>query len=203
VRNPRSRSTTVAFAFVAIAFAGPVVPALAQRTATEAATEPAPVVSPGPNVVPAHARLRFHVLAPVSSASTRTGESFTFAMLDPVFVAGREVVARGAVGHGTVSLSGHAGSQGHEGDLTFRLDDVAAVDGRDVRFDDQRFRINGRNRKVASGVLGFVPYVGLASMLIRGSDVHVDPAQPIETELARDAPIVPAPTSEPRAAPTL
>ena len=80
---------------------------------------------------------------------------------------------------------------------------MAAVDGRDVRFDDQRIQINGRNRKVASGVLGFVPYVGLASMLIRGSDVHVDPAQPIETELAHDAPIVPAPTSEPSAAPTL
>ncbi len=200
--NARSLSTTVAFAFAAIAFTVPVVPALAQRTAPEAATESARVVTPGPNVVPAHTHLRFHVLAPVSSASARTGEPFAFAMLDPVGVAGREVVARGAVGHGTVSLSGHAGSQGHEGDLTFRLDDVAAVDGRAVRFNDQRFKINGRNRKVAAGVLGFVPYVGLASMLIRGSDVHVDPAQPIETELARDAPIVSTPTSEPSAAPS-
>jgi len=51
-------------------------------------------------------------------------------------------------------------------------------------------------------VLGFVPYVGLASMLIRGSDVHVDPGQPIETELACEAPIVAPRVPGPSAAPS-
>jgi len=206
--NVVRRLFATALATAAIALTRPAGPAFAGDAGSAAnaslavSASPSVVTPVAPYVVPAHTRLRFHVVTPVSSAATRTGEPFTFTMLDPIDVAGYEVVARGAVGHGTVYLSGHAGSLGHEGDLTLRLDDVATVDGRDVRFDDQRFQINGRNRKVASGVLGFVPYVGLASMLIRGSDVHVDPGQPIETELAREAPIVAPRVPGPSAAPS-
>ncbi|MBD5606476.1 MAG: hypothetical protein IAI48_15505, partial [Candidatus Eremiobacteraeota bacterium] len=80
-----------------------------------------------------------------------------------------------------------AGSQGHEGDLTLRLDSLHTADGRTFSFDDQRFEIDGRNRKIVSGLLGLVPYAGVGARFIRGSDVRVDPSTPIETVLLRSA----------------
>ena len=137
--------------------------------------------------VAAGTRIRFHVDAPLSSATSKTGETFAFTMLDPVQTTGVRVIPSGTKGSGTLLLAGHAGSGGHEGDLTLRLDTLALGDGRTLRFDNQRFEVNGRNRKAASGILGFVPFVGYGAMFIRGNDVRIDPGTPIETVLARGA----------------
>jgi hypothetical protein len=137
--------------------------------------------------IPAGTRLRFHVDAPLSSNGSKTGQAFGFILLDPIQVDGRVIAASGAVGSGTVFLAGHAGNQGHEGDLTLRLDSLNTTGDAGVTFDDQRFQINGRNRKAAATILGFVPYAGLGAMFIRGSDVRVEPSTPIETVLLRPA----------------
>jgi len=96
-------------------------------------------------------------------------------------------IAAGAQGNGTIVLAGRAGANGHEGDLTIRLDNVSTADGNKLVFNDQRIHLNGRNRKVASAVLGFVPFVGLGSKLIRGSEIHVDPSTAILTSLTAPA----------------
>ena len=156
--------------------------------------------------IPAGARVRFHLLSAISSNRSRTGDRFAFALLAPIAYDDATIPVDGTTGLGTVFLAGHAGNGGHEGDLTLRLDSLRTADGRTVTFDDQRFKIDGRNRKVASGVLGFVPFVGIGSFLIRGSDVRVDPATKIETVLARAADVTPAggtpPTQTPSPAPT-
>jgi hypothetical protein len=36
-----------------------------------------------------------------------------------------------------------------------------------------------------SGVLGFIPYAGLGAMFIKGSDISIDPATPIDTVLTQ------------------
>ena len=161
---------------------------------------PAPVVTASPVAVPSPAatttvvsgvaagtRIRFHVDAPLSSATSKTGETFAFTLLDPVQTTGERVIPSGTKGSGTLLLSGHAGSGGHEGDLTLRLDTLDLGGGQTLHFDNQRFEINGRNRKAASSILGFVPIVGYAAMFMRGSDVRIDPSTPIETVLARPA----------------
>ncbi len=151
--------------------------------------------------IPQGTRLRFHVTAPISSNGTKTGEAFNFVLLDPIVSDGKVIVAQGATGEGTVYLAGHAGSSGHEGDLTLRIDSAHTVDGNLITFNDQRFEVNGRNRKVAVQLLGFVPYAGLASGMIRGSDIHVGVDRTIETVLLRPAtitdvtPLVPAPAA--------
>jgi hypothetical protein len=99
------------------------------------------------------------------------------------------IPATGSMGSGTVVLAGHAGPNGHEGDLTLRLDTLQTADGRVVTFADQRFEIDGRNYKIASGVLGFTPFVGVAARIIRGKEISVDPATPIETVLLHPATI--------------
>lgn len=160
-----------------IAFAGATAP-----------PEPAPQQQAA---VPAGARVRFHVVAPLSSDGSTTGQSFSFVLLDPIVAGGRTIAAPGAAGAGTVLLAGKAGSGGHEGDLTLRLDSVPTVDGLVLYFDDQQVRINGKNAKAASALLGFVPIVGIAAEFIRGAEIRIGTTTPIETTLLHAAIVAP------------
>jgi len=148
---------------------------------------PLPASPPLLLVVPAKTPLNVHLTAPISSNGSKSGSTFTFVTVDPVVVNGRTVVAAGATGTGTLILAGHAGYNGHEGDLTLRFDSVPTVDGQVLQFNDQRIEINGRNRKVVSFLAGFVPYVGLAAGFIRGSEMSIDPATIIHTVTKKEA----------------
>lgn len=139
--------------------------------------------------VPAGTRLKFHLTAPIQSNESKTGQAFYFSLLTPIVLGDTSIPIEGTTGSGTVYLAGHAGSSGHEGDLTLRLDSLRTTDGQLVQFADQRFKINGRNRKVIGALLGAIPYAGIGARFIRGSDVRVDPTTPIETVLARPATI--------------
>jgi hypothetical protein len=155
-------------------------------TMTAAAlADPAP--APATAVVPAQTTVRFHLIDPVSSDKSTSGTPLRFALLDPIVVDGTTLAPAGTIGLGTLILAGHAGTSGHEGDLTLRLDTLPAADGRQITFDNQRIRINGRNKKILSGVLGFIPYAGLGARFIRGENVEIDPATPVETVLDRNA----------------
>ncbi|MDP9106275.1 MAG: hypothetical protein M3N49_10130 [Candidatus Eremiobacteraeota bacterium] len=173
------------FTIVALVLAAGFAP-VARAAADEPSAPPAPAAAVVSGVA-AGTRVRFHVDAPLSSATSKTGETFTFTLLDPLQTTGERVIPAGTKGSGTLLLAGHAGSGGHEGDLTLRLDTLDLGDGHALRFDNQRFEVNGRNRKAASSILGFVPIVGYAAMFMRGSDVRIDPGTPIETVLARGA----------------
>ncbi len=140
--------------------------------------------------VPAKTTLRLHLRERIASNITKVGSRFAFAMVEPVVVAGTTIVAKDALGQGTVLVAGHAGTQGHEGDLTLRFDSVSTVDGRRLVFDDQRARINGRNRKAASFFGGFIPFVGMGAGFIRGADIAIEPTTVIENVLERSAAIV-------------
>lgn len=152
--------------------------------------------------VPAKTTLRLHLRERIASNVTKVGSRFAFAMVEPVVVAGTTIVAKDALGQGTVLVAGHAGTQGHEGDLTLRFDSVSTVDGRRLVFDDQRARINGRNRKAASFFGGFIPFVGMGAGFIRGADIAIEPTTVIENVLERSAAIVASiPPELPSAAP--
>jgi hypothetical protein len=153
------------------------------------ATATAALADPTVDLVPARTPVRFHLTQAVSSNQSKSGTSFTFVLLDPIVVGSTTLVPRGATGNGTLLLAGHAGSSGHEGDLTLRLDSIQTSDGRTIMFNDQRLRINGRNKKIMAGVLGFIPYAGIGARFIRGADVRIDPDTPIVTLLERAAPL--------------
>ncbi len=137
--------------------------------------------------IPKGTRVTIRPAVALSSTDSRTGEIFGFSLARDITAPGCTISAAGTEGMGTVFLSGASGSAGHEGDLTLRLDFVRTFDRGYVVFDDQRLRINGKNRKIESAVLGFVPFAGYAAGLIRGSDVHLDALAPIETVLDRPA----------------
>jgi len=140
-----------------------------------------------PEIVPAETVLNFHIVQQLSSDKSKTGQAFQFVMDEPVIVNERTILAAGSIGDGTLILAGHAGTSGHEGDLTLRLDSIATTDHQRLLFDDQLLRINGRNKKIASAALGFVPFVGIGARFIRGDDVLIQTTRPIVTVLERDA----------------
>jgi hypothetical protein len=147
----------------------------------------APATAAGVVVVPEAFAFKLHLMRPVSSAKSKPGEGVAFEMSEPIVVAGETIVERGAKGHLTVVVSGHAGSSGHEGDLTLRFDGVDATQGRHLVFDRQVIEINGHNNKVASAVLGFTPIVGLGARFIRGKDVTIEPSRVMTTILLHPA----------------
>jgi hypothetical protein len=161
----------------------------------------------GTEKLPAKTVLHFHLTQPLSSDRSKTGQRFSFVLLESLVADGTILVPKDTVGMGTVLLAGKAGTSGHEGDLTLRLDSIPTVSGRQLIFDDQRMRINGRNQKVVAGVLGFIPYAGLGARLIRGSEMSIDPQTPLTTVLDHQAvtlrPLPPDPVSvQPSATPT-
>jgi hypothetical protein len=174
--------------------------------AVASANGPASFATDG-EMLPAKTTLHFHLLQPLSSDKSRTGQRFSFVLTESLLAGDTILVPKDTVGMGTLLLAGKAGTSGHEGDLTLRLDSIPTVSGRQLIFDDQRMRINGRNLKVASGVLGFIPWAGLGARFIRGSEISIDPQTPLTTVLDRNAvtlrPLPPEPVSvEPSATPT-
>ncbi len=132
--------------------------------------------SPEPTIdtIPAGTTMSFHLSESTASNEGQAGRPFSFVVVDPVRVDGREVVASGAIGTGCILVAGHAGSAGHEGDITLRFDSMPTVDGREARFSNELLKAYGKNRKLQSGLFGLVPYVGIAARLIRGSDIRLD-----------------------------
>jgi len=153
------------------------------------ATAGAAMADPIVDTIPAQTPVRFHLTEAISSNGSKSGTPFTFVLLDPIVAGTTTLVPSGATGSGTLILAGHAGSSGHEGDLTLRLDSIQTSDGRRIMFADQRLRINGHNKKIMAGVLGFIPYAGIGARFIRGADVRIDPDTPIVTLLERAAPL--------------
>ncbi len=87
-------------------------------------------------------------------------------------------------------LAGHAGTSGHEGDLTLRIDYVDTPNRHELGFNDSRFEVNGTNRKIASGVLGFVPFAGLGARYIRGREIYVGTDVPVLFVTTRPATVM-------------
>jgi len=185
-------------------FAFPITFALLLLSAfgTKAGANTTVASGPESGALPAGTKISFHLTRALGSGSSKTGEPFQFVLIDPIVVNAATTLKSGTIGYGTVYLSGHAGTSGHEGDLTLRIDSLPTEDGRELAFSDQRLSINGRNRKIMSGVLGFIPYVGIGAMFIRGADIRIDPSTPIETVLVRPAVLRDKPVAAPSPAPS-
>ncbi len=139
------------------------------------------------NRLPPGTKIVFHVVTPVSSDKSKNGDPFAFAIVEPVVVDGRTVIAAGASGTGTVILAGKSGNEGHEGDLTLRLDTATSVNGTTIAFDRQTFEVNGGNLRAESSGLGLVPFAGLGAFFIHGKNITLDDKTAVTTVLLHPA----------------
>ena len=160
---------------------------------------PSPVATPSATPVPAAdigaptgTTLHFHLTQTVSSNGSKTGSTFGFVMDEPIVRDGKTLVAAGTAGTGTVVLAGPAGMRGHEGDLTLRMDSIPTVNKDQILQINQTVEINGRNIKLYSAALGFVPFVGLGASFLHGQNIAIPPDKPITTVLKQDAALAPA-----------
>ena len=140
--------------------------------------------------IPAGTAVTVRLDAPASSADGNTGKPFTFHAVAPVVIDGSVVIAAGAFGTGTIELEGKSGSSGHEGNLKLKFETIRAVDGSAIPL-ARELAWNGKQRKAASFLLGFVPVVGMGASFIRGEDIVVPADAPLTIATASAAAVTP------------
>lgn len=177
--------------------------ALAQLDPAQAVPNAAPVQPPAapPIAAPASDMLRLPagtplevVLAePLSSSTNHLADTFVLRLAQPITRDGAEVVAAGARGQGEVVDAGRAGIAGKQGKLIISAR-YLDLNGRRVRIRGMTFMASGKSHvDLATGVL-LVPYVGMASMFIRGGEIEIPEGARAIVKLAED---VDLPTTAP------
>lgn len=138
--------------------------------------------------IPAGTQIRFHLDSQLSSNGSKTGQRFTFTMLDPIAIGDRVVVPSGSVGQGTVLLAGPAAWAGHEGDLTLQLDSVQTATGQILKFTDQRLEVNGPKFRGSESL--FHTSIMTLPKDLQGHDVTIDTNRTLTTDLTSSATVV-------------
>lgn len=150
--------------------------------ATSLSQPSAAPASPAPSaatVIPAGTKIPLHLAQTISSHDANTGQKFTFYVDQDVVVKGTVVVAHCAAGSGTITLAGHHGINGHEGNLRLRFDTVTASDGSTVALATDQQAFNGKGRKLVAAL-------SLPMHLLNGDDVEVKPDKVLTATVAKD-----------------
>ncbi len=79
--------------------------------------------------VPSGLPIQVETLYPISSAKFKTGNSVALAVVEPVYIDGVLVVARNTIAWAKILKLRKAGNLGRGGQLTWRMDEIRAVDG--------------------------------------------------------------------------
>lgn len=158
--------------------------------------------------IPAGTTVQLEFVEMMSSATSKTGQTFALRLREPIMIDGHPVVPAGTMGGGEVIDASRSGMGGRSGKLI--------LSGRFIEFQGQRVRIRGlqsllagtdRSRTVVNATI-LVPQVGFLVGFIQGGDIVVPigtaataqlatdlivsaPAQPIQTE----TPVNPEPSS--------
>lgn len=179
----------------------PSPPAPADKPGPAAPTAPctSPAGAAAGRCVPALTQLVISLDTPISSRTAKTGETFTFSLVEPILLNGEVVVPSGTRGSGeVVHAKGTGLGVGGELVLAARTLDV---NGKPVRLRSMKFGVAGKDRQDLAFALGVT--VGFPALFVRGK--HIDLPQgalagaKLAEDLILDAP-APAPTA-PEAAP--
>ena len=79
--------------------------------------------------VPTGLAIKVETLYPISSAKFKAGNSVALAVIEPVYVDGVLVIARNTIAWAKILKLRKAGNLGRGGSLTWRMDEIRAVDG--------------------------------------------------------------------------
>ena len=79
--------------------------------------------------VPSGLAIQVETLYPISSAKFKAGNSVALAVVEPVYVDGVLVIARNTIAWAKILKLRKAGNLGRGGSLTWRMDEIRAVDG--------------------------------------------------------------------------
>lgn len=121
----------------------------------------------------------------ISSLTSHLADRFSIRLAAPVVRDGVEVVASGAPGEGEVIDVARAGISGKQGKLIISAR-YLDLNGARVRVRGMTLTTSGKSRvDLATGVM-LVPYVGLASILIKGGEIEIPAGARATVRLAED-----------------
>lgn len=176
-------------------------PGVAATAVEPATTEPAaPAAAPATPATPGRVRLakgaelEIELVAPLSSATSKLGERFAIRLVQPIVVDGVTVVAAGALGEGEIIDARGAGHSGRQGKLVVSAR-FLDLNGRQVRVRGMTLIAAGTSRVDLATGMAMVPYIGLATILVRGGDIEFPAGMRATVKLAEDVEIDVVPAS--------
>jgi hypothetical protein len=169
--------------------AGPqpqAAPAVAPDAVESPAVPPAPVTTVR---LTKGAELRVELASGVSSITNKLGDRFPIRLVEPIRASdGTVIVPAGAMGEGEVIDAAKSGMNGQQGKLVISAR-FLVLNGVRVRIRGMSLIASGESRVDLSTAVAFVPYVGLASFLIKGGDIQFPTSTPATVKLAEDVDI--------------
>jgi hypothetical protein len=118
----------------------------AATTGADTASPDAANTQPAPVSVPPGTAVTVRLQTPVSSVSSRLGETFDAVLDEPLVVDGRTVVPRGAAVRGKVTMARHSGHLRHPGELGLTLVSVS-VQGKEIPLKTSYVFAKGKSHK--------------------------------------------------------
>jgi hypothetical protein len=131
--------------------------------------------------LPAGTRVQVRLTQPISSGTATAGQRFAFQAAAPVVVGNRVVIAKGALGTGSVVSASKA--QGKSaGKLTLAFNSIHSVDGGTVALTvDSSMKGNSEKGKASTATVAATIAMGpiglFAHNMVKGKDVTISPSR--------------------------
>ena len=177
----------------------PVQPPVAAPTQSPT-TAPVDTASPAPAAmitVPGGTPLKVSLIEPIASNTAHAGDKIHFKAIDDVTVDGWVVIARDAIGEGSVLSAEGAGGNGHPGKIALQFDWIYGVDGLKIKLSDVAANANGDAAKGAASTAAIASYLVLGPLglfahnWVHGKDVTVKTDQKLPIYVAQTVHVTP------------
>ncbi len=162
-----------------------------------AAADAAPAATAAAISVPGGTPLKVTLIEQVASNSAHAGDKVHFKAVDDVSVDGWVVIAREAVGEGSVVSAESAGGNGHPGKMQLQFDWIYGADGLKIKLSDVAANANGDASKGAASTAAIASYLVLGPLglfahnFVHGKDVVVKTDQKIPIYVAQTVHVAP------------
>ena len=163
-------------------------------------TPPTDGVSPAPAAtitVPGGTPMKVSLIEPISSNTAHAGDKIHFKAIDDVTVDSWVVIARDAIGEGSVISAEGAGGNGHPGKIALQFDWIYGADGLKIKLSDVASNANGDAAKGAASTAAIASYLVLGPLglfahnWVHGKDVTVKTDQKIAIYVAQTVHVTP------------
>lgn len=145
--------------------------------------------------IPAGTPIEIELVDGLSSKTSRIADRFAIRLAEPISIDGKVVLAGGGTGQGEVIDVAAAGINGKQGKLNVSAR-YLDLDGHRVRIRGMALITTGKSRVDLASNMLLVPYVGMATLFVRGGDIVLPAGTRATARLAEDVEVQVIVTSE-------
>lgn len=158
-------------------------------------TPPAPLPKCTSGVIPALTPVSLQILDELGSKISRTGQSFTIRLTEPIAIDGCEAVPTGATGRGEVVHAKKNGGSGTPGELVLAARYLDVGD-RQLRLRSMHLSVVGKDNYGAAFAVGVT--IGLPALFMSGKNALVPPGSAAIAKTAEPFDLSPVPSGPPQ-----